>query len=166
MIRIQEYDKQYYGQVVQHVIDIQNNEFNLGLTLAHHHDLQDMEQAYEKSGGKFWIAINENDEVIGTIALFNLGNGRGDLRRMFVKSEYRGKGKGISHKLLEILLDWAAQNGYKKIYLETISVFKAAMKFYVNNGFQRIDKSELPSNFPVVHVAEFFFVRELGKKRN
>lgn len=109
------------------------------------------------------MAIDKQDNVIGTIALFNLGLHTGDLRKMFLKKQYRGSDLGISKKLLETLIEWAIANKYEKIFLETNSTFKAAIKFYLKNGFTQVEKNQLPQNFPVLKVAELFFVRELNK---
>ena len=70
-----------------------------------------------------------NDEVAGTIALFNLGQHLADLRKMFVKPAYRGKELGVSKKLLDHLLSWAMKNKYEKVYLETTSVLKQPLNF-------------------------------------
>lgn len=161
MIRFSEYTDSYQDKVVQHIVEILNDEFHLNLFNEELPDLISIKKNYQEGGGNFWIAINETGEVIGTIGLFNLGNNAADLRRMFVKPAYRGKEKGVSKKLLDLLLIFAKDKGFKKIYLESTSVFKAAARFYSKNGFEKVDRTELPDNFPVVRVAEYFFVREL-----
>jgi N-acetylglutamate synthase-like GNAT family acetyltransferase len=47
--------------------------------------------------------------VAGTIALKNIGNNCGALRKMFVKSEFRGADKGIASGLLSVLEDGARE---------------------------------------------------------
>jgi len=162
MIRIAEYTSEYHEQVIRHILAIQNDEFHLGLRLEDQPDLDSIETSYHQAGGNFWIAVDEHDVVIGTIAIFNLGNNNAYLRKMFIKPAWRGKEKGVSMNLLNILLQWTEAHGYERIYLETISVFKAAVIFYSRNGFKKIDRSELPPNFHIIKVAEFFFVRELN----
>lgn len=163
MIQIIEYTNPSHNKVIEHILKIENDEFHLNLTLNDQPDLASIENSYQKQGDNFWLALNESDEVVGTIALFNLGNHIGDLRKMFVKPEYRGKESGVSKNLLDTLINWAVSHHYQKIFLETNSAFKAAMRFYEKNGFQRVAPSQLPSNFPVIKVAEYFYVKELTR---
>ncbi len=160
MVKIEEFSNAYHEQAVKHIFEVQNDEFNLNLTLEDQPDLVSIEESYKNSGGNFWIALDEG-RVIGTIGLFDLGNNACDLRRMFVKTAYRGKQHSVGKNLMDALLGWAKENEFVKIYLETSSVFQAAMKFYMKNGFKQIQKNELPDNFPVGKVAEFFFLYEL-----
>ncbi|HKR05830.1 MAG TPA: GNAT family N-acetyltransferase [Bacteroidia bacterium] len=162
MTTIIEYDPSWHEKVVQHILGIQNEEFHLDLTLEEQPDLISIENSYQETGGNFWIAVNENDDVAGTIALFNLGHHLADLRKMFVKPAYRGKENGVSKGLADILVSWAIENKYEKIYLETNPVFKAAVKFYHKNGFRQIEQNLLPDNFPVSRVGKYFFVRDLA----
>ena len=97
---------------------------------------------YGQNGGNFWIAI-ENEEVIGTISLQNLSKGEGLLKAMYVHQEYRNK--KIASKLMKILLDFAEENGYKKIKLDTYKEFKTAIRFYEKTGFVR--KEEIDNKY-------------------
>ena len=138
----------------------------LNLSVRDQPDLSSIEDNYKKPGGNFWIALDDFNEVIGTIALFNLGQNIGDLRKMFVKKEWRGKRLGVADALLKVLLDWCTENKYSKIYLETTSAFAAAIKFYLKNGFTEVQQNELPNNFPIIKVAEFFFVYDICKMKH
>ena len=50
-------------------------------------------------------------EVVGTIALLEIGEGLGVLRKMFVKEAWRGKKYGIAQSLLNTLLSSGPRQG-------------------------------------------------------
>ncbi len=88
---------------------------------------------YKDNNGNFWIAINNDNEVIGTIALKNLGNEKACLKSLYVKKEYRKN--GIAKKLFNKLMEFVVLNNYKKIELDTYDAFKHAIRFYQKNKF-------------------------------
>jgi putative acetyltransferase len=60
-----------------------------------------------------------------------------EIKRMFVKSEFRGK--GIARMILTELEKWATEDGYARSVLETgIKQFEA-INFYTNIGYTRIE---------------------------
>src|SRR5207237_5439935 len=63
-----------------------------------------------------WIALS-GDEVVGSIALRDLGNARLELKRMYLRPVVRGRGAG--RRLLSTALDWARANGARTIRLDT-----------------------------------------------
>lgn len=71
MITIQEFDPIYQSRVTEHILDIENNEFAMNLTLEMQPDLADIRLMYQKQKGNFWIAL-EDGEVIGTTGIFFL----------------------------------------------------------------------------------------------
>jgi N-acetylglutamate synthase-like GNAT family acetyltransferase len=158
-MKIETYKEKYKQDIAALVLNIQNNEFNVPLTIADQPDLLDIENFYFKKNGSFWM-VTEDEKLIGTIALIDFDNGQAALRKMFVHAAYRGKEKGDGQLLLDKLLDWCKQKNITEIYLGTVEQLHAAKKFYVKNGFIKIDKSELPENFPLMQVdTEFFKVR-------
>ena len=81
---------------------------------------------------------------------------------MMLKKEYRGKSLGVSKSLLETAINWCKDNHIPKIYLGTMTQFKAAQLFYSNNGFVRISEEQLPKSFLNNPLDTVFFVRELN----
>lgn len=146
----------YCEQIVDVIIPIQRIEFNVDLSVETQPDLLDVEGNYHQTGGGFWGAL-DGDRLTGTIALMNLGNQAGGLRKMFVRKEYRGKDYNIAYKLLEILIDHCKANGITDIYLGTIDILKAACRFYEKNGFVEVAKADLPSYFPPMHTDNKFY---------
>ncbi|WP_373446971.1 GNAT family N-acetyltransferase [Saccharibacillus sp. O23] len=138
------------------ILHIQQNEYGIPITLEQQPDLMDIETFYRQGSGNFWTAIAEG-EVVGTIALLDIGQGRSALRKMFVKKEFRGGGLSVSRRLLDTAFAWAKERGVSEIWLGTTPAFKAAHRFYEKNGFAEVSKAELPSGFPVMEVDKKFY---------
>lgn len=89
--------------------------------------------------GRFWIAIVGN-EVVGTVAIRDMGKGKAKLNRMFVKKQLRGTGLG--QKLLNRALRYAKKQRFENILLNTHFLMKRAHRFYEKNGFKKTGKGE------------------------
>ena len=150
------YSATYQQEVIDLILSIQQTEFGLPISLEAQPDLENIPAFYQKDNGNFWLAIVEN-KVIGSIALLDIGNSRGALRKMFVHKDYRGKEYGVGHTLLNNLLEWARQKKFKEILLGTTERFVAAQRFYEKNGFTEIEKQLLPEEFPVMEVDVKFY---------
>ncbi len=153
---IETYQEKYKDGIVQLILNIQQNEFNVPLTIKDQPDLLDIENVYYRKGGNFWVAV-ETEQVIGTIALIDMGNGQAALRKMFVHKESRGKEKGIGQLLLDTLIGWCKQKGINEVYLGTVEQLHAAKRFYERNGFVKVEKDTLPEIFPLMPVDTEFF---------
>ncbi len=160
MIQIVPFNSQYVESVGALIVGIQRDEFQIPITLQDQPDLQDIPNFYQRGSGNFWVAISEG-EVVGTIALLDLGNHQGALRKMFVHRGYRGAEHGVSARLLDTLLEWSRARGVRDIYLGTTEKFLAAHRFYERNGFQQIADNELPPSFPKMVVDTRFYRRAL-----
>ena len=147
MIEIIPFAEKYRQDVVDVILPILQSEFDFAVTLDQQPDLLDIPNFYQKDNGNFWIALSDG-VVVGTISLLIIGNGRGALRRMFVKESFRGKKYGLARSLLDALLQWCLTIGVREVYLGTTEKFLAAHRFYEKNGFTEIQKPALPSRFP------------------
>jgi len=163
-IDIEIYSDIYKNRVVDLILNIQNKEFSIPITLEQQPDLNEISNYYQVDNGNFWVARVE-DNLIGTIALLDIGNGKGALRKMFVDKNYRGKEFGIGQKLLNNLIDWAKQKNITEIYLGTTEKFIGAQRFYEKNGFVEVQKKELPKEFPVMDVDVKFYKFCVGPLR-
>jgi GNAT superfamily N-acetyltransferase len=155
-MEIQVYRKEYEEQVISLILNIQQYEFGIPVTIADQPDLLDVENFYCKGKGNFWIAV-DGEKLIGSIALIDIGNRQSALRKMFVHAAYRGKEKGAGQQLVDHVIAWCKQKGVDEIYLGTFDTLLAAQKFYVKNGFIEIAKQSLPVNFPIMQVDNMFF---------
>jgi putative acetyltransferase len=160
MITIQPFENQDTEQIVNLILNIQQNEFQVPITINEQQDLLDIPNFYQQKKGNFWVA-KYHEEVIGTIALIDCGENIGAIRKMFVKKEFRGKKYGIAQQLLDILIESAQANQIANVYLGTLERLQAAIRFYERNGFTLVEKQNLPSVFPIMAVDTHFFEKVL-----
>lgn len=144
------------------ILPIQQLEFGIPITLEAQPDLSDIRGFYQHGCGNFWVAEIDGN-IVGTIALLDIGNGNGNaaLRKMFVAAPYRGKEHGVARSLLQELLKWAAEKHVARVYLGTTAKFLAAHRFYEKSGFAEIAKTALPESFPVMSVDTKFYCLSL-----
>ncbi|MCO4291343.1 GNAT family N-acetyltransferase [Solitalea sp. MAHUQ-68] len=160
-ITIQTYQPQFQSQIVQLILNIQQNEFGIPITAEDQPDLFIITDFYQKGGGNFWVATNEQKDVVGTIALIKADEQIGAIRKMFVHTDYRGSIYGIASKLLVELENWALNKGLSDLYLGTIDLLKGAIKFYTKNGFKLIEVDQLPASFPRMKVDTLFYHKKI-----
>ena len=161
MIEVKKYEPAYCDQIVRLILNIQQNEFQVPVTLADQPDLLEIDQFYQQRNGDFWVALNEQNEVVGTIALIDNGEVFGTIRKMFVRADYRGKERGVAAKLFAILEQKAIESKMTALYLGTVEKLKASHRFYEKNGFSEIPKADLPHNYPLMAVDTMFFKKQL-----
>ena len=63
-----------YDEIISLILDIQNNESKINLSLEEQPDLLTIHDSYQKNGGEFWIALDQG-RVIGTLGLMKKDNG-------------------------------------------------------------------------------------------
>ena len=160
MITIQPFENQDTNHIVHLILNIQQNEFQIPITINEQQDLLNIPTFYQHGKGNFWVA-KSGEEVIGTIALIDCGENIGTIRKMFVKKEFRGKEYRIAQRLLDILEASSRENAIKNLYLGTLERLQAAIKFYDRNGFTLIQKQNLPTVFPLMPIDTHFFEKEI-----
>lgn len=97
-------------------------------------DLSDIETYYIKSGGLFEILEDAQGNLLGTVGLFPLNDETVELRKMYFDKSLRGRGFG--KKMLERMIEKARELKFKRIYIETASILKAAVGLYEKYGFK------------------------------
>lgn len=107
------------------------------------------------SGGVLYF-LQEKEETIGMGALVELKEGTGEIKRMYVKPEYRGKGLG--REMLRLLLAKAKEYGLSEIYLETGAFMTSAQGLYRSMGFH--DRSEYPETEVPPQLRRFWIFME------
>ncbi len=162
MIEIIPFQNRFQDQVIDLIINIQQLEFQVPITIDDQPDLSIIPQYYQTQKGNFWVAL-EGHQVVGSIALIDCGENIGCIRKMFVKKEYRGKPYSIAQNLLNRLTAWALEHGFTNLYLGTIERLEAAIGFYKKNGFTPIAKQSLPVQFPIMQVDTHFFEKNIEK---
>ncbi|PKH25190.1 GNAT family N-acetyltransferase [Enterobacterales bacterium CwR94] len=142
--------------IVNVIVPIQVAEFGIAITAEQQPDLRDIEAFYQRGSGDFWVAEHAGD-IVGCIALKDIGDGQCALRKMFVAAAYRGRDYGIAARLLSALLEHARRSGVQDIFLGTTAQFLAAHRFYEKHGFQEVAVETLPSSFPIMKVDSKFY---------
>jgi GNAT superfamily N-acetyltransferase len=94
-------------------------------------DLDDPRTTY----AALWVAV-EDDMVVGSVALRELGDGAVELKRMYLRPGVRGRGLG--RQLLGVALDWSRTHGMRLIRLDTSERMTAAQRLYEAHGFVRV----------------------------
>ena len=89
--------------------------------------------------GVFYL-LGVDGKPAGMGGLRKVRDGVGEIKRMYVKPEYRGKGLGRA--LLNRLLCEARELGFSRILLETGKFMSAAQRLYRSVGF--VEVSEYP----------------------
>jgi putative acetyltransferase len=94
-------------------------------------DLKDINDYYFESGGTFFVGV-EDGRVVGTAGVRKLEGNLCEIRRIYLKKEFRGKGNG--KKLFMAALNFAKKNSSGAI-LKTDSTLTRAIDMYLKNGF-------------------------------
>jgi len=97
-------------------------------------------ELFRASGAYYFVAIL-NNELVGGCGIYpteNLPTGSCELVKLYLKSSARGTGLG--KQLLLKSMDWAKQNGYTQVYLESMPELSKAVSIYENVGFMHIQQ--------------------------
>jgi putative acetyltransferase len=91
---------------------------------------------YAPPPGRLLLAI-EDEQVAGCIALRPFGDGGCEMKRLYVRPEFRGQGLG--KQLVATLIDAARQIGYERMLLDTLpGKMDQAIALYRSFGFREI----------------------------
>jgi len=92
--------------------------------------------SYQPPGGSFVLAFDA-EQAIGCAAIKRWDDEHCELKRMFIKAEFRGRGLGKQ------LCHWAGEKarnlGYRSLLLDTNLEMSAAVGLYHRCGFERIE---------------------------
>lgn len=91
---------------------------------------------YRQTGGVFVLA-RVNGAVAGCLAVRPLNGTIGEIKRMFVRPEFRGLRLGDT--LMEDIIARARKMGYTELYLDSLHSFQHAHKIYYRAGFTNIE---------------------------
>ena len=114
------------GLMVEYFIVLKQNPEKDGLD----RDLADPEYGYKEGG---FILLCHQDGPVGCVGLRSWGDGSGELKRMFIQKEHRGRGLGA--KLLNSALELARSKGFTRLLLDTKKHLKAANHLFQKQGF-------------------------------
>jgi len=99
-------------------------------------ELTELPGEYSPPNGALLLASN-GKLIAGCIALRKLENKICEMKRLYVKSKFRGQGLG--RKLATHIITEAKNKGYSLIRLDTLANMKEAMRLYESLGFKIIE---------------------------
>lgn len=99
-------------------------------------ELESLPGPYGPPNGVMFIALKGEEAAAGCVAVKDLGEGRCEMKRLFVRPGCRGRGLG--RELAEKVIAEASGMGYSAMRLDTLSRLKEAMNLYLSLGFKEI----------------------------
>lgn len=100
-------------------------------------ELQHPEEKYAPPGGRLYLAYC-GEKVAGCIGLLRMDGENCEMKRLYVRPEYRGCGLG--GMLVKRILEDAREIGYRHIYLDTLPFLTNAIAMYRKYGFYEIPR--------------------------
>ncbi len=100
-------------------------------------ELRHLEGKYGPPGGRLILAL-EDGEAAGCIALKGMDGTRCELKRLYVRPRFRGRGLG--RELCVRIIDAAREAGYGEMLLDTLPFLQSAQRLYRSVGFREIEK--------------------------
>lgn len=95
---------------------------------------------YAPPSGRLLLAFEESagstGEPVACVGLRRFDRNVGEMKRLYVRSEMRGKGVGA--QLVRSLIAEARSIGYERMVLDTLPTMEAAQKLYRTLGFREI----------------------------
>ena len=88
---------------------------------------------YGPPDGRLLLALDD-DKTAGCVAFYKLDEGVCEVKRLWVRPQFRGK--KVGRILVETLIAEARQIGYQTIVLSTVDVLKEAIGLYQSFGFE------------------------------
>ena len=99
-------------------------------------EVNDLPGKYAPPAGRLLLAV-EGDQLAGCIALRSPNDGDCEMKRLYVRPEFRGQGLG--KQLVTTLIDAAREIGYERMLLDTLpGKMDQAIGLYRSFGFHEI----------------------------
>ena len=97
-------------------------------------ELAELPGKYKPPRGALLVAL-VNSQVAGCVALRPLDSGHCEMKRLYVRPDYRGLGLGrqLAHRIIEV----SREIGYERMKLDTLDFLEEAIHLYKSLGFKQ-----------------------------
>ena len=117
-------------------------EYALGLdfdlSFQHFYDeMRTFPKQYSKPTGSILLAYEDHNPA-GCVGLRKLDEGVCEMKRLYVRKKFRGK--GIGRALVAKVIEMSGKLGYERMRLDTVPSMHEAIALYESFGFKRIPK--------------------------
>jgi putative acetyltransferase len=99
-------------------------------------ELANLPGNYAPPDGRLFLAFY-SAEAAGCVALQKFAEGICEMKRLYVKPQFRGL--GIGRTLAETIISEARKIGYKRMCLDTVPSMRAAQLLYQSMGFKDVE---------------------------
>ena len=146
-IQIIKFINKYQNEVKSMVFDglmdtAKNHNSNVKLAIKNYlnrslnEDLGSIYTHYNNNG-VFYVALSEEDEVVGSLGAEYVDGNKFRLKRLSVKIDFRNN--GIAKKLLHKVEKWVLDKNGTELILGTSEIQEKAFNFWTSNGFKLIN---------------------------
>lgn len=148
MIKIEPFENtpKHTAQLVDLINYCQNIEAGLNIKMAEQDDIFQIKDYYQRRGGQFWLATDDK-QVVGSIALLPIDNHYAVLKKFFTYPDYRGNPHRLGVQLFELLIQFAKNQNFREIVLDTPENEHRSHFFYEKHGFKLISREKLPVSY-------------------
>ena len=127
--------KELFTEYTQMLID-GDSRFKEYLDIQNYDDEVDhLEKKYGPPGGRLYLAYVDS-QAAGCIGMRKLDEENCEMKRLYVKPEFRRNGLGKI--LVDRIISDAKKEGYRHILLDTLPFLESALKMYKAYGFYEI----------------------------
>lgn len=140
-MNIIKFENKYRDDMIFMILEAKNA---LGRVPGLNNDLLDIKADYLDAGDMFWLAVDDNDRVIGSVGYKTNNNTEFvTLHRLFVK--YNLKHQGIGTELLKTAERHIKAKGKKAVYvnLGVGAEWFESRSFYSNHGYVEYEPNKM-----------------------
>ncbi len=119
-------------------------------------DLRRIVERYPAPECVFRVLL-DGERVIGSVAVKQHAAGEAELKRVFLRPEFRGKGLG--RRLVEWAFAWARARGYRAMHIWSDVNYRVSHAVYRHLGAEDLRETRVLGG--VNHVEEFHFLMRL-----